>query len=92
MYFRLGLSEYQEEVLNKLKLKTLGTLDKPKDDLVIPKKPRGPNPLSCKKKKKPIENLAHQPISDEKKHKRKRKRIRIPAHVKQEILSSLPNI
>lgn len=55
------------------------------EELREPRKPKGPNPLSCKKKKKSVEMNCSQPTKQNTSKKRKRKRIRLPKHVKEEL-------
>lgn len=83
----MELSDHQEKVLNSMKLKILGQI--PKDEEATPpiKKRKGPNPMSCKKKKNRPETTQDEQ-SKTVSSKRKRKRIRIPHHVKQELLAN----
>lgn len=46
----------------------------------------GPNPLSCKKKKKPTVESKNQPEAINKKH-RKRKRVKLATHVKEVLIN-----
>lgn len=78
----------KEEVLAELKMKNGLIIE---DDIPKQKKKkRGPNPLSCKKKKKKcsIENPSQISSGKSEIHKRKRKKIRIPEHVKQELIKN----
>ncbi|XP_067677735.1 rRNA-processing protein UTP23 homolog [Haliotis asinina] len=82
---KLGPTEYEHNVLKKLKLDEFGEQEMAKRK----KKIKGPNPLSCKSKQhKPS---LQTPIK-EKKKRRKRKRIKVAEHIrehfKQQILSS----
>lgn len=84
----LGITEYEQKTLNDLKDKS-GIMN---EEEIKPKrkKKKGPNPLSCKKKKKTtVEN----PIINKKEtttdvNKRKRKKVRIPKHVRDELLKN----
>lgn len=62
---RINTSEHAQSVLKQLKLQTFGEEVKHKKK----KRPKGPNPLSCMKKKKTVQNSAV-----DKKQKRKRRR------------------
>lgn len=57
------------------------------------KGPKGPNPLSCKKKKKPSKEDGHskQSASSEAGKKRHRKKIKLSHHVKKLLQETLPN-
>lgn len=83
------LSELEKSTLDELKLKSgiVSNDEKPKK-----RKKKGPNPLSCKKKK---QKLSEQAISKREgkpeAEKKKRKRIKIPKHVKEEILKNKTN-
>lgn len=52
------------------------------------RKRKGPNPLSCKKKKKSQSNVLQKKISSSELQKKKRKRIKLPEHVKAELFKS----
>ncbi|CAH0557420.1 unnamed protein product [Brassicogethes aeneus] len=81
-----GIGEIEKVAINKLKTEKglLSQEDKPKK-----KRKKGPNPLSCKKRKKPgnlqnnnIKKKEGQPEIE----KKKRKRIKIPQHVQEALL------
>ena len=90
---RLQILDYQKEILDNMKHEQ--NLDG-SDSKVIKKgtkkrKRLGPNPLSCKKSKKPSLSTSlssktetSQPLV---KKKKKRMRVKVPKHVKQELLS-----
>ncbi|XP_023014405.2 rRNA-processing protein UTP23 homolog [Leptinotarsa decemlineata] len=78
----LGLREHEKLYFEKLKEKS-GIVD---EERPKKKKKKGPNPLSCKKKKKPTMNTTsikegEQTVTQ----KKKRKRIKIPKHVIDEL-------
>ncbi|KAJ1519141.1 hypothetical protein ONE63_011261 [Megalurothrips usitatus] len=82
-----GISKYEEAQLAKLKEEELGI--KPNTEPASNKKKRkgGPNPLACKKKQKKsnlVPNQSQAAGSGIEKKKR-RKRIKIPQHVKEEV-------
>lgn len=64
--------------------------DELKDYPGIFKRAKGPNPLSCKPKK--IKNIEDNIPKIENKVKRKRNRIKIPKHVKEELKKRTQNI
>ncbi|KAL3283402.1 hypothetical protein HHI36_006548 [Cryptolaemus montrouzieri] len=79
-----GIGLVEKDALERLKSQNgvNDQIDKPKR-----RKKKGPNPLSCKKKKKTIvqqTNIRKKEGLPEK-EKRKRKKIRIPSHVKEEL-------
>lgn len=80
-----GLFESEKKALEELKAKSglVTNDDIPKKK----KKKKGPNPLSCKKKKKntELENNVKNKVEDGGIEK-KRKKIRIPEHVRKELL------
>lgn len=89
----LGISSFQDKILTKLKAKSgiVEETDNPKRK----KKKKGANPLSCLKKKKKgnsdnkvtkkdIENISAKETQD----KVRRKRIKLPKHVKEELFKS----
>ncbi|XP_025414556.1 rRNA-processing protein UTP23 homolog [Sipha flava] len=83
---RFSLTEYETNTLTNLKSSiTTGLVssDEFKDYPGIFKRAKGPNPLSCKPKKK--KNNEDNVPKVENKIKRKRKRIKIPKHVKEEL-------
>lgn len=80
-----GIGESEKKAIEKLKQETgLADDNRPRRK----KKKKGANPLSCKKKSKkptnPIQKKEGQPEID----KKKRKRIKIPQHVKEELLKA----
>lgn len=84
-----GLSETEKLAIDELKKKS-GLL---KEDVKIhkKKKKKGPNPLSCQKKKKNTSVLQSGVSKKDSPTKAKRKKIRIPKHVKEELLKTLNN-
>lgn len=81
-----GILETEKKTLENLKEKHgLPSNDEPSKKK---KRKKGPNPLSCKKKQKKtgIENKSTKEVSGI--QKKKRKKIRIPEHVKQELIKS----
>ncbi|XP_050294526.1 rRNA-processing protein UTP23 homolog [Anthonomus grandis grandis] len=79
-----GLVQSEVEKLKQLKEEEGISTEETK---VKRRKKKGPNPLSCKKKqKKPQENPIQKKESKPEIEKKKRKKIRIPQHVKEEIL------
>lgn len=70
--------DYEQVTLKLLKKKILGK--KPKIEIKKRKRAKGPNPLSCKKKKKPEENFVPHNQDGVKKTGRKRKRMKIKQH------------
>lgn len=64
---RINTSEHAQSVLKQLKLQTFGEEVKRKKR----KRPKGPNPLSCMKRKSTVQNSS---ISTDKKQKKKRRR------------------
>lgn len=84
-----GLTEYESEKLEKLKAEE-GIVAPEKRH--IKKKKKGPNPLSCKKKKKKPQSTQNNPIKKKEgtseTEKQKRKKIRIPQHVKEAIFQN----
>ncbi|KAF2902260.1 hypothetical protein ILUMI_03923 [Ignelater luminosus] len=86
----LGLGEIEKEVIQELKTKhgIVEPENKPKKK----KKKGGPNPLSCKKKKK-VSGVQTKSINKSKDkceeiHKVRRKKIKIPKHVKEELFKN----
>lgn len=81
------ISETQNETLKTMK-KALGVEEKVEEVKLPPKrkKPHNPNPLSCKKKKKPIgiNKAKKEGVSEGKVRKRKKKKI--PKHVKEQMV------
>ncbi len=75
------------ERLRKIKKQELGTDTKEKP--FKRRKPKGPNPLSCKKKKKkanirePLENIG--PSSSQPQRTKRRRRVKIAEHIRQEL-------
>ncbi|XP_076255086.1 rRNA-processing protein UTP23 homolog [Rhynchophorus ferrugineus] len=90
-----GVLQNNVEQIEKMKEKS-GLI---KEDKVKSKKRKrkGPNPLSCKKKKKPqaVQNCSLQKkVASTELEKMKRKRVRLPEHVKEELYknkTALPN-
>lgn len=86
VYFRFNLTEHETNTLTNLKSSITTELvssDELKDYPGIFKRAKGPNPLSCKPKKK--KNNEDNVPKVENKTKRKRNRIKIPKHVKEEL-------
>ncbi|XP_074642926.1 rRNA-processing protein UTP23 homolog [Tubulanus polymorphus] len=85
-------SEHQQERLKQLKILEFGE----QEEITKKKKKKrgGPNPLSCKKKKlKPSATAVaagtqNNPITDKKRSRKRRKRIKLSEHVKQTIKTS----
>lgn len=80
-----GVGQLELEKISKLKEQEgLTETEKPKKK----RKKKGPNPLSCKKKqKKPLHSGAiEKKESKTEVDKKKRKRIRIPQHIREEVL------
>lgn len=79
------------ERLRQIKKKELGTDIKEKP--FKRRKPKGPNPLSCKKKKKkahirePLENVG--PSSSQPQRTKRRRRAKIAEHIRQELAARL---
>lgn len=87
---RFQLNKNEESLLTQLKVKN-GI--QPHENGPNNRKKRrkgGPNPLSCKKKKKVLNDkeIVKNNSDNKIKKNRKRKRVRIPEHVKQELLQS----
>lgn len=83
------ISETQNEALKSMK-QALGVEEKVPEEVKVPmkkKKPRNPNPLSCKKKKKPDIAQGNKEKTNEGKV-RKRKKNKVPKHLK---ISALNN-
>lgn len=80
-----GTPDYRSQILNSLKKK---------ENLLQEKKERkkrkvsGPNPLSCKKKKKPKVQPKLE-LSPEKKSRRRHKRVKVARHVHEELLKRI---
>lgn len=86
LFFRFNLTQHETNVLTNMKssIKTeLINSDELKDYPGIFKRAKGPNPLSCKPKKN--KNKEDNIPKVENKIKRKRNRIKIPKHVKEEL-------
>lgn len=88
----LGLGEIEKEVIQQLKTKH-GIVE-PEDRPKKKKKKGGPNPLSCKKKKKKMNGVQTNSINKTRNecegiNKLRRKKIKIPSHVKEELLKSI---
>jgi len=86
LIFRFNLTEHENNVLTNMKSSIpteLISSNELKDYPGIFKRAKGPNPLSCKPKQKK-NNEDSLPKVDNK-IKRKRKRIKIPKHVKEEL-------
>lgn len=79
-----GVGQLELEKISKLKEKEgLIKTEEPKKK----RKKKGPNPLSCKKKqKKPQNDAIQKKESKPEVDKKKRKRIRIPQHIREEVL------
>lgn len=84
--FRFNLTEHETNVLTNMKSSITTKLissEEFKDYPGIFKRAKGPNPLSCKPKKK--KNNDDNIPKVENKIKRKRNRVKIPKHVKEEL-------
>lgn len=85
--FRFNLTEHETSVLTSMKSSITTELissEEFKDYPGVFKRAKGPNPLSCKpKKKKIVEDKDVTKV--ENKIKRKRNRVKIPKHVKEEL-------
>ncbi|GJQ84134.1 hypothetical protein Trydic_g12106 [Trypoxylus dichotomus] len=81
---RVGVLPTEKVVIDKLK-KDSGLIDDEVQKLKKRKGPKGPNPLSCKKKKRKVQENVSGKVKDESVDgiKPKRKKIRIPKHVKE---------
>lgn len=79
-----GVNEYENNKIKALKEQSgiQESLDKPKKK----KKKGGPNPLSCKRRKQKSETAGR--VVKTEVEKPKRKKIRIPQHVKEELLKT----
>lgn len=89
---RFNLTEYETNVLTNMKssIKTeLISSEELKDYPGIFQRAKGPNPLSCKPKKR--KNIEDSIPKVENKIKRKRNRVKIPKHVKEELKKQLTN-
>lgn len=83
---RILLREDQEETIRNLKMQS--GIQLAADLKHIKKKKKGcPNPLSCKKKKKNI--VSNMTSVDKDKKVRKRKRVKIPVHVREALKESI---
>lgn len=82
----LKVSEFEGEQLVQMKKKE-GIVEEKKVIKVKHKKKGGPNPLSCKKKKIKINNNQGKTngVKNKAIDKKKRKRIQLPKHIKEEI-------
>lgn len=83
---RFNLTEYENSMLTNMKSSITTELisSEPfKDYPGVFKRAKGPNPLSCKPKKK--KNSEDNIPKVENKTKRKRNRVKIPKHVKEEL-------
>lgn len=91
---RFGVSKVQGTALSKLKEKS-GIIDDKDDKPKRKKKKSGPNPLSCLKKKKkgnPSNNnnsSNNNGVVKKQTEKPHRKRVKIPKHVKEELLKNV---
>lgn len=86
-FFRFNLTEHETNVLTSMKSSITTALcnnEELKDYPGVFKRAKGPNPLSCKPKKKKIVEDSNIP-KVENKTKRKRNRIKIAKHVKEEL-------
>jgi len=82
---RMEVSAYQKEMLTEMKTQAFGEAPVPEYKGTRKKKAGGPNPLSCKtKKKKPsMKRKEDQNCVSVDKKKRKRIKLKIPTHIKQ---------
>ncbi|XP_014208397.1 rRNA-processing protein UTP23 homolog [Copidosoma floridanum] len=83
-----GMTEEQEKIIKEMKVKC--GLEKDTVDIKKKKKKGGPNPLSCKKKKKEnvhINNASENKAKIGKVHKKKR--IKIASHIKEALKASV---
>ncbi|XP_012276297.1 rRNA-processing protein UTP23 homolog [Orussus abietinus] len=82
----VGMNSFQDEIIKSLKVQSGLTKADPQPKKK--KKIKGPNPLSCKKKQK--KTLVSLSTIKESGKIRKRKKVKIPAHVKEVLKSELP--
>lgn len=83
-FFRFAVNATQKETLKDLKIKTFGP---EKEKKIKKRKEKQPNPLSCLKSKKKKEEEEHiGQHHNSKPKKKKRVRVKIPKHVKEELL------
>ncbi|VVC30909.1 PIN domain-like,rRNA-processing protein Fcf1/Utp23 [Cinara cedri] len=90
---KFNLTEHETNVLTNMKSSITTELissDEHKDYPGIFQRAKGPNPLSCKPRKK--KNIEDNIPKVEKKTKRKRKRVKVPKHVKEELKKQLTNL
>lgn len=86
--FRFSVNDSQKEVIKDLKIKTFGP---EKEKKFKKRKQKQPNPLSClKSKKKKQEHVVEHTIEKPKK-KKKKVRVKIPKHVKEELMKMKSN-
>lgn len=74
------VSKIDKDTLNVLKEKKFGVTE-PEEEKTKKRKKGGPNPLSCKKKKKEIKSTVWKESVTT--NKKKRKRLKVPKHVKE---------
>jgi len=74
------VSKIDKDTLNDLKEKKFGVTE-PEEEKTKKKKKGGPNPLSCKKKKKKKKSTVWKETVTI--NKKKRKRLKVPKHVKE---------
>lgn len=89
---RFNLTEHETNVLTNMKSSITTELISSEDYKDYPgifQRAKGPNPLSCKQKKK--KNIENNIPKLENKTKRKRNRIKIPKHIKEELKKKLTN-
>lgn len=85
---RFQLNSNEVNLLTQLKVKSGIQQDENSTSFRKKRKRGGPNPLSCKKKKVDGKKIIKNNSENKIKKNRKRKRVRIPDHVKQELLQS----
>jgi U3 small nucleolar RNA-associated protein 23 len=86
---KMEVMDYQKEILDHMKKKEFGEEAEGNKKGTRKRKRAGPNPLSCKKSKKANNKLAtNKGMSNSEgvAKKKKRKRVRMPKHVKAELL------
>lgn len=88
MASKFSVNDSQKEVIKDLKIKTFGP---EKEKKFNKRKQKQPNPLSClKSKKKKQEHVVEHTIEKPKK-KKKKVRVKIPKHVKEELMKMKSN-
>lgn len=86
-FFRFGVSKLDDIKISNLKTAIFGNENFTEEKKRKRKFKGGPNPLSCKKKKKNLSPQENVQKTEDKKRK-KRKRIKIPQHVKESLINN----